>query len=817
MTTSVKQSAIAEARDQLFVDTADGQFLNIVTSNQGLDRPLVGFSNDDRWRALAKKFMVQPHSVRPIFARILETMVGPQFSRTATLSAASTAGDDIITVSDSSDLIQVGTLVLDPGLGTEESIDIVFKDSITNKLYLKSKTTKNHGVLSSGTAILKTDAVITDVTITLFNSSNLPVTGYPYPILLDKGTELEEIVTVSNNNTTTNVLTVSALSKNHKGFSSSFVQAPLTLSGVIGRNFIQLGSNKTRNFPSTGYIKINTGGGSEEVQFFDTNDIVTNTLQFPTVLLHNHSIGEPVDLLVPGANIATVNVLQQGIYWDIFDTTAREVDIYIPQASNLTNILNSSWIHGSGLAPFATTLAAPTLITDKIITLTSVSGLPTIGMILLNGSIFFYTNINSNQLTLTKAVGAVLAPGTAVSLYQLLYPGTLLQEGNPRDAVGAVQAFEFPGPYVYDPTQRAPSLINSALTVLIPPATRVASAQLAGVTNLEVVDASLWPVVSSPFSVKIGRNTGFEETRTIIDRTLKLGLSTTVVANPDSHTITATNTTLFPESDGVHTAGYRIIINKGGGNEEVAIVKTNTVGGPGTFIFVNTLLNVHIGGESIALVNDVLTFDQLLYPHPTDGVNPTTIGHPIEILINSMTVVDGSFFPLSGGTIWVNYGFNRVSARSRVTGIAGPIFALTSTVAFPTINFPYQIILGEGLATQEVAYVIANNTGLGQLTLSAATINSHSSGEYISFMAGIPETLEYTSRTGNVLNFSPSVIPESLHTIGELVTYSPGISIPPVSGFGYSLKMPPDIRAALQYIFDLGRAAGIKVIIINNR
>ena len=49
----INQSAIAETRDQLFLDTADGNRLNVVTGNLGLDRPIITMG-DDEWRAAAR-------------------------------------------------------------------------------------------------------------------------------------------------------------------------------------------------------------------------------------------------------------------------------------------------------------------------------------------------------------------------------------------------------------------------------------------------------------------------------------------------------------------------------------------------------------------------------------------------------------------------------------------------------------------------------------------------------------------------------------------------------------------------------------------
>ena len=350
---------------------------------------------------------------------------------------------------------------------------------------------------------------------------------------------------------------------------------------------------------------------------------------------------------------------------------------------------------------------------------------------------------------------------------------------------------------------------------MVLPATRVAFDQLAGRTNLEVENLSLW--TGTP-SVRIGFGTGFEETRTVTDITLRNGLSTTVnaptVIGDTIITVPGGGSAGFPQGDGVNPDGYRIIIDEGGANEEIIVVRQNDVPG-NRFITLTATTKNHAGAETIKLLNDVLTTDKLTKNHKASTVTPTTQGELVEPYTTKLSLAAAASFPTSGYAI-INFGNSRVSTRSKITNIAGVTITLASTANFPTANFPYQVIVGDGVKNQEFASVIANNTGLNQLTLAAGLALAHSNGEYISFTAGTPEVLEYTSKSGNDLLF-PAIVLESYHTIGESVRHSSAESEPVEDGYSFPFRMPPDPGNVIKVLIDLARAAGVQVVIVNER
>ena len=824
MSRSKQQSSIAEARDQLFLDTADGVRLNVVTSNLGLDRPLVGLG-DDEWRAVAKAVALQPKLVPNIFYRIMGVLVGPQKARKGLLSVAPVAGETIVQLDDASDLIQIGNLIFSPGLAEEETVGFCFRDLETNKVFLTGALANAHNILEDAESELVADTAATAGSLVVRDSSVFPTTGFPYPIIVGRGTDEQETLVVTANTTATNTLTLSvATAVDHSGPKVKFVRKALQTAAIAGRDFIQLDNNATRVFPATGWIRINFGGGTEEVVEYTANNITTDVLTLKTPLANAHAVGESVELVDPGVTVETLSVLQTGVDWEIFETEPRKIKVFIPEDPDGLRLLDASYWHDATPPAAASTLSVATTATTTVITLAATAGFPEAGLVSIGGSVtiaYALKDDGTNTITLAREVGAVFAIGTAVTLVTVAYPGTDLDEGNLRTSAGVVSPNKFTGPYLYDELQRAPGPnIQTTLTEVIPPPTTVAVSQTAGHTNLEVEDAGLFPAPPfTPFSVRLGRTSGAQEDRTLVDRTLQTDAATTVNAltGAGSSTLPGADTTTFPESDGLNPAGYRIIVDRGGAAEEILTVNQNTAGTPGTFAINGVTANAHAGGETIELLKDVLTFDVLQENHPGPSFNPTQLGHKVEKITTTLALTLGTSFPLSG-TVYLNFGKGRINVRQKIASVVGPtILQFADSSVFPTTNFPYRIKVGEGLPQEEFANVTGNNTGLNQLTLSAALSGTFAAGQYVEFDAGEPIALDYIDRDGNTLDLDGEQVLQSLYTLGENVMLSPGFSIPSEAGTDYAFLLPPTSEAALQLLFDLVRAAGVQICFLSDR
>lgn len=818
--TGLNQSAIREGGDQIFLDTADGNRLNAVTANLGLFRPIAGHS-DDEWRAVAKQVALKAKLPRTMLERILEVCLGPQYSRISNLSARAVINDTVLAVNDASAFVQVGSVVLDKGTAVEETAHFGFADVVNNALYLTSPLRFTHNTLTNASSYLRANASVGATSLLLVDSSLFPITGFPYPVLLDQGSVNEEMILVTANNTGTNTLTCSVLAKAHLGPKSLFLKESLIVGTPAKRNFLTFGSGQTKGFPQTGFIRINKGTGTEEVLSYFENDIDNNVLMLDKLLAFSHSAGEPVDQVTSGCPVSTASVLQQGVYWDIFETAPREVQIYVPATVQTLRLIDASYLHAVVPAPFSTTLSSGTSPATTVLSLTSASGFPDeAGMAIIGGvQIVFYTLRDeiANQLTLDRPVGNTYPGGTSVALFTVAYGGTSLEDGNMRTLLGVRQFDHFSGPYVYDRREDGPGINFSTLSSLLPNITNVMASQKPTRTSLEVLDVSLWS--GFPFNVIVGKDSGFEETVSVINSFLRKNVTPTTVNGAQlagALVLNVGSTVTYPTSAS-SPAGYRLRINKGAVNEE--FVRVNKVESGTQFSLESPMLFNHANTEPVDVVNDIIITSALSKDHAGQQFLPSKDGHTVEPLITQIPVVSGSSFDVEGGTVWLNFGKEKRDARSKIASVGSPTsYVLVDTSKFPTTNYPYQVFIGRGLFNEEKVLVTNNNTGTNTLTLQGpGTANTHVAEENVTFTSGDPETIDYAGVSGNNLILAAPLATNFKHLVGERVELSSGPSVPRIDGFGFDFKLPPDPAQCYTTMFDLVRAAGVEIITINKR
>lgn len=895
------QSAIAETRDQLFLDTADGMRLDVVASNLGMSRPSVTIG-DDEWRAVTKLVALQPKQIRNAFIRMLEICAGPQYARVGVLSQPSMVFDKTVIIADPNPFVQLGTITIDPTLATEETVKYCIRNLVTGEFFLQTELQFPHVPIAFATDLLVQTANSGSSTLQLRDSSLFPTT-YPYPVIVGQGTVDEEIVRVVLNDTSTNTLHLFApTTKTHLGPQTQFLQVPLAVATPAKRTFVQLTS--TADFPATGWIRINENGGTDEVVQYEENDLTDNVLFLRSPLANAHAAAEPVELVAPGAGVSVAQVVESGIHWRLLETTPREVIVILPASFQTLRLLDASWLHEAVPSPLSTTLSTNAAPTDTVLTLTGpITAWPVAGLVLVGGTTkaFYTLKINStdvvatfaanagagsdsitfaldptsplpfpapigelravlnpgggtqetvtitavsiatgvlklaaptvnshsagetiellDQIILALPFGATFSSGASISFLREPYPGLSLEDGNYRDITGAIIFDHFPGPYIFDPTQRGVSEINTQLAAQVPPETTVVFSQVAGTTNLEVADAAQWPAPPfDPFQVRLGAGSGHQEDQELISRTLRYDATATVavgvLAGVSAISYTLTSVVDFPQSDGVLPARYRVLIGGGTANAEIVLISQNDTGSH-IFSLVAATTKPHLLGETIVLLADVLTFSQLTEPHTGPTTLPSRIGELVQPFISALVVASTTNFPTVNGWVWLNFGKEIINARSRITSVGSATsYVLQSTAHFPTTNYPYEIVIGDGLFVQEPVFVTNNNTGTNTLTLvSPGTRNTHVVGEYVTFQSGTPEVAEYQSLGTSParLVFSVPQLLNSGHLVGERVILSTSISASRPDGSSFGFKMPPNPGACLSLLFELVRAAGIQI------
>lgn len=215
------QSDIAEVRDQMSLDYADGKYLNVVTANLGLQRPPFGFS-DAQWRALARVIALQYKQIETKFEAVLSIILGPKVTQCGAFAANVLAGALHAPLVGSAQFPQVGTMVIDEGLASEETVDYIFIDRYTNTVYFKTPLLNNH------TAVNKEceSGVISDFGIgathvSVFDANGFPIPGTQYTVNIGRGTPYESAGPLTGVGLDARKLTIPASPKGGTGASAS--------------------------------------------------------------------------------------------------------------------------------------------------------------------------------------------------------------------------------------------------------------------------------------------------------------------------------------------------------------------------------------------------------------------------------------------------------------------------------------------------------------------------------------------------------------------------------------------------------------------
>lgn len=564
-----------------------------------------------------------------------------------------------------------------------------------------------------------------------------------------------------------------------------------------------------------------------------------------------------VELLQVGATVALAPVKVAGAGWDIFEVSPRELELYIPSSlQDVGDLRSASYIHGSVISPTpSSTLDAAATAGDSFVDLVDSSDFPLVGVILLDpGGVeerigYYKDPVVADRLVLaTQVLTNSFLIGETVDLYQPEHGSTGLLIGDPATVVDT-----FPGPYVYDVTADAPTGTQAltTLTSLLPGPTRVTIGTIPTRTALEVEDATAFDRVNLPYSIVVGRDTGNRETITVTDINFKQRAETTVataIVTPDTVNIVevaslgpgGTDAADFPDA-----SGYRVLLDRGGANEEVVYVVD--VIGPDMLVLEDNTARAHGVGETVELLSDVLTVNSLtdthigkipiaqrssaitgLVPHVArfSSYSSTQVSSAeiVEPTISSLVVVSAVGLDLAGGQVILNPMNGLVQALEALTvdlSAGGTVVTVADSSGYPT-TFPYVVTLSPNTPREEKALVTANNTGLGQITLNGGTYgvkfdHDVADGSTILWEPGTQETIEYESVTGTTLSFSPAIVLQSTHSPSEPVIDTSVKSDPRRDGFDFPLRMPVDIRARIEFLWDLIRAAGVRVTIIDTR
>lgn len=189
-------------------------------------------------------------------------------------------------------------------------------------------------------------------------------------------------------------------------------------------------------------------------------------------------------------------------------------------------------------------------------------------------------------------------------------------------------------------------------------------------------------------------------------------------------------------------------------------------------------------------------------------------------------------FPTTGSRVVINFGNARLLVESTLQtnhAAGGSSLVLVSTAKFPTSGYPYFVEIDVDASSivgfptranvKETIAVSLNDPSTGTLTLVSPLKESHLQGSRVQYNPGPALAVTYSSTlTGPTrLVFRTSVRFEKSHVKGETVNLSGIQSLPSTKGSDYGFYLPSTWADRLQYLFDRGRAAGVQVVVINEK
>ena len=258
MSTEKVQSAIAEVRDQISLDFADGAYLSIVASNLGLTRPRIGFT-DDAWRAVVRAIALNHKQTKKKFEEVMAIVFGPKTTVSTALSQDSVIGATSVFVADPTEFPQLGTLILDEGQAAEETVKYCYINRANNEVFLAAPLTLAHTAagVDGEQALLGVDTV-TDTVLLVPDATVFP-SLVPYTIVVGAGTAAEEVATVSAVNLAANSLTLAApLVNTHVTVTPGSVRTGLVQDYEPSTNILVLSVPK--QFPESGTLLLHPSG-----------------------------------------------------------------------------------------------------------------------------------------------------------------------------------------------------------------------------------------------------------------------------------------------------------------------------------------------------------------------------------------------------------------------------------------------------------------------------------------------------------------------------------------------------------------------------
>ncbi len=327
MSVNKNQSAIREVRDQMSLDHADGKHLNIVTANLGITRPVIGFT-DDVWRALVKQIAVEFKQIVTQYHKLLAILFGPQITEVNTLSQAASVGDMSIFLNRDDNIPQIGTIILDEGLASEETVEYCLINRRLHEVFLVTALVNDHllyGRDAEQPLLLSGGSVVAVPSVRNFSGID-----FPYTVVVGRGTEAEEVTSVTGIDLDENSITLAApLSNAHEFMRPTLVDTTLLLDYVDSSVTLHLVD--TKQFPETGTLIL---GPASDAAFVEdvggSTTEITVAVVIPTTFTAKRLVGYTV--IFDGNVTALLEGIEVGIVSNTGTVLTFDTALAVPHA-----------------------------------------------------------------------------------------------------------------------------------------------------------------------------------------------------------------------------------------------------------------------------------------------------------------------------------------------------------------------------------------------------------------------------------------------------------------------------------------------------
>lgn len=716
-------SAIHEVRQDLMLDTAEGKYLNVVTSNLGFYRPAYGFS-DDTWRAVAKLVAADYKQIKLKFEEVLDVLIGPRTTRYSALAETARMGEKVLVLHSTEGFPQVGTIVLDEGLATEETVPYNFVDRVTNTVYLDSPLAFDHGALpSAARSVLLVTSPVTSTELYLNDVEKFP--SIPTPVIISPGTLEEEVVVLSSKDDVQRTLTVTTTSLHHSRTRHDVVSSRV-LDGYTKDTYV-IYVDDVSYFPDSGFIQVTTPDS-----FTDAGTSTTTSIDI-------------VEDVIPGSLVG-YSITWNNEWSTIVANTNNNISIS-PAFSSPPSL-------GDAISIYSTKSVVSSTATD--ITFQAGSFIPGNEV---GGEVYFFSGIRSivsntdSTITVSPSLGAPLSPGDLCCfLPRLEYVGV--------DRLNNGIVLKNPITYSIPPRTRV-ELLDTEESVVA-----VAQVQVKGVP-WEVNEPKARQIeITIPKSIELS-NTPRSAAYLHGDRQQNISDTLTANATAGTNQLAVADTSIYPKITTVDINGdvYSVFA------VDATTLETTT-----------PLINSYPSGTSIvevdtALPNGVWDGNHQYgwlgpYLYASDEQvkkynlqNPVYVTHPLAkptlVAVDqvpgktAVEVLDATFFPehnsaqypiniIVGATTGsqelvsvqnVSIRDQAYTALSASASAGATTFSVVDSSYFVNAN-GYRVLIDKGTPAEEVVYVTSLNTASHTFTCTPLA-NAHSSGASVELMADV--------------------------------------------------------------------------------